>query len=160
MQGKLTAAFQQQVKELMVDTPLLQRLGLQRNDLHGAAKAADAALQSGNLEQAFKSYAHLVMLDPTNADFHAGLAEVALDLGHFAMALQSASVVVATRPTAPEGYFLSARACIGMDEPTLALEDLAETERWAVKAGKPAYTAAAQKLRVMVDSTLSKAAAR
>jgi hypothetical protein len=66
------------------------------------------------------------------------------------MALQSASVVVATRPTAPEGYFLSARACLGMEEPALALEDLAETERWAIKAGKPVYVAAAQKLRVLL----------
>lgn len=159
MQGTLTAAFQKQIMETLVETPLYKRLGLQRNDLAGAARAADSALHGGNAEEAFRGFAHLVMLDPTNADYHAGLAEAALDLGNFDMALQSASVVVATRPTAPEGYFLSARACIGMEEPALALEDLAETERWAVKAGKPVYAAAAQKLRVLVGGTLGGATA-
>lgn len=151
MQGSLTATFQQEIKAALVDTPFHERLGLRREDLHGAALAADAAARSGNLDEAFRSFAHLVMLDPTNPDYHAGLAEVSLDLGNFAMALQSASVMVAARPTAPEGYFLSARACIGLEEPALALEDLAETERWAAQAGKSAYAAAAQRLRALLD---------
>lgn len=159
MPGSLTAQFQAEIKQALIDTPLFERLRLKRDDLHGAVRSAEASVQSGNLEAAFKSYAYLVMLDPTNADHHCGLAEVALDLGRFEMALQSASVVVAMRPASPEGYFLSARACIGMEEPALAREDLDETERWAAKSGKTAYAAAAHRLRLLVDATLARTAA-
>ena len=159
MPGSYTAEFQGEIKNALIDAPFGQRLGLSRNDLHGAVRSAEAAVQAGNLDEAFRNYAYLVMLDPTNAHYHCGLAEVALDTGRFEMALQSASVVVATRPSEPEGYFLSARACIGMAEPALGLDDLAETERWAAKAGKPAYYAAAQRLRVLVDGAPGRASA-
>ena len=151
MQGEKLGALQKQIMAEVVETPLMQRLGLRDGDLHGAAVAATLALRSGDLQKALKDFAYLVVLDPTNADFHAGLAEAALSLDEFFIALQSASVVVAAKPTSPDGYFLSARACLGMGEMGLALEDLAETERWAQKAGKPAITDAVQKLKAIIQ---------
>ena len=152
MQGKMVAAFQQRVRAEVVDKPLIERLGLKAGDLDGAAHGAFVAMQAGDLESAFKGFANLVLVDPTNAGYHAGLAEVALELGHHALALQSASVIVATRGAEPEGYFLSARACLGLGEPALALEDLTQTEAMARRSGKPAYAAAAQKLRALIGS--------
>lgn len=150
MKGEHIVALQQRVKAEIVETPLIQRLGLKDGDLYGAALAATNALQAGEVERALNSFAHLLLLDPTNPEFHAGFAEAALAMNEHAMALQSASVVVASRPNSPDGYFLSARACIGLGEPALALEDLAETEIWAQKAGKPGLVEAARKLRALI----------
>ncbi len=153
MTGSMTvAAFQKRIRDEIVEKPLIERLGLKPGDLNGAANGAFAAMQAGDHASAFQGFAHLVMVDPTNADFHAGLAEAALELGHHALALQSASVIVATRGGEPEGYFLSARACLGLGEPALALEDLAQTEAMAQRAGKPAYAAAAQRMRSLIGA--------
>lgn len=150
MQGERLVALQKQILAEVVETPLMQRLGLKDGDLHGAAVAATFALQTGDFQKALKDFAYLVVLDPINPDFHAGLAEAALGLEEFSIALQSASVVVASKPTSPDGYFLSARACLGMGEFALALEDVAESERWAQTAGKPAILDAVQKLKAVI----------
>lgn len=150
MQSKLTAALRADVKAELVDKSLAGRLGLAEADLYGAVQAAAEALQAGDLDRAFRGFAYLVVLDPTNPTYHIGLANVALGLEQFAIALQSASVVVASRPRSAEGYHLSARACLGMGEPALALEDLAEVERLAQEAGQAEWAVAAQKLRVLV----------
>lgn len=150
--GKLTAELTEQVRQQLVAVPLRDRLGLQDGDLFGAASAATEALRAGDLEAALKGFAHLVILDPMNADFHAGLAEAALALGHNELALQSASVIVAQRPASGEGYFLSARACFGLGETALALEDLLAAEAMARKSGQSAHVVAAQRMRAVVEA--------
>lgn len=150
MQGERLVALQKQILAEVVETPLMHRLGLKDGDLHGAAVAATSALHSGDFQKAIKDFAYLVVLDPINPDFHAGLAEAALSLEEFTIALQSASVVVASKPTSPDGYFLSARACLGMGEFALALDDIAETERLAQTAGKSAILEATQKLKTVI----------
>ncbi len=144
------AALQAEVMELLVERPVVEKLGLKREDLYGAALASAEALQAGDHERAFNGFCHLVMLDPMNPAYHHGLAEVALELGHYPLALQSASVIVASTPRRPEGYFLSARACLGLGEPELALEDLGQVETLGREVGQPALVAAAQKLRVLI----------
>ena len=74
----------------------------------------------------------------------------------YELALQSASVVVATRPDAPDGYYLSARACMGLGEHGLALEDLADVERHATKPAQQAFLASAQKLRLAINGLRQK----
>lgn len=151
MSANLTRALQDQIKGDYLDNPPVRRLGLEPGDLYGAASAATAALQAGDRDTAFRLFAHLVLLDPANADFHAGLAEAALAMEGYELALQSASVVVATRPDAPDGYFLSARACMGLGEHDLALEDLADVERHATKPAQQPFVAAAQKMRLAIN---------
>lgn len=150
MQGEHLAALQKQIMADLVETPLMHRLGLKDGDLYGAAVAATQALHAGDFQKALKDFAYLVILDPTNGDFHAGLAEAAIGIDEFDIALQSASVVVASKPASPDGYYLSARACMGMGEIGLALEDLDEAERHAQAAGRPAILEAAQKLKVIL----------
>jgi predicted Zn-dependent protease len=155
MSANIFKDLQDQIKGDYLDNPPVKRLGLQPGDLYGAANAATAALHSGDRDTAFRAFAHLVLLDPANADFHAGLAEAALAMEGYELALQSASVVVASRPDAPDGYYLSARACLGMGEHGLALEDLAEVERHATKPGQQSFLAAAQKMRVAISGSRS-----
>ncbi|PLL11180.1 hypothetical protein C0V75_18035 [Tabrizicola sp. TH137] len=150
MKGEHFIALQRQILAEVVEQPLMQRMGLKDGDLYGAAVAATASLRSGDFDKALNAFAHLLLLDPVNPDFHAGLAEAALGVNDYAIALQSASVVVAANPSAPDGYFLSARACIGLKEPALALEDLAEAERLALKSGAAAIIDATRKLRALI----------
>lgn len=150
MSASLIKDLQTQIKGDYLDNPPVQRLGLEPGDLFGAASAATAALHAGDKDTAFRSFAYLVLIDPANPDYHAGLAEAALAMEGYELALQSASIVVASRPASPDGYYLSARACIGLGEYGLALEDLAEMERHATGQGQQGFLAAAQRMRVAI----------
>ncbi len=123
-----------------------EALGLQPNDLRLGLDVAKNQLERGRPAEALKSYAMLVLCEPTNVDFQVGLANCALRLEEFHLALQAASAVVAMRPRDPRGYLLSGRACIGLSAPAEAREDLTDALAFAKAAGDATLAAEAERL--------------
>lgn len=121
-------------------------LGLQPNDLRLGLDIAKSQLERGRPAEALKSYAMLVLCEPTNVDFQVGLANCALRIEEYHLALQAASAVVALRPRDPRGYLLSGRACIGLSAPAEAREDLTDAVTFAKAAGDDALAAEAERL--------------
>lgn len=138
------------VRELLMEPTLAQRLGLQPTDLNGAAQQARTDLMAGRSGEAMGKFARLILIDPTNVALHIGLAEAALAERHPELAMQSAATVIVDRPDSPEGYLLSARACMAMGETDAALEDLADAERFATQRGDAAAQAMVRRLRAFL----------
>lgn len=138
------------VRDLLFDPPLAQRLGLQPGDLNGAAQQACTDLMAGRAEQALGKFARLILIDPTDTSLHIGLAEAALAAGQPELAVQSAAAVIVDRPDAPEGYLLSARACLTLGEYGPAAEDLADAERFAADRGDAATLAQVRRFKALL----------
>ncbi|MEM7693071.1 MAG: hypothetical protein AAF318_01360 [Pseudomonadota bacterium] len=113
---------------------LRQTLGLQRQDLVAIAKMAQKAQREGDTALAFRAHALLVLVDPQAVAHQVGLAESALAAKNPSAALQAASAIVATAPENPEGYLMSARACLDLGLVEEAKEDLADALRFAKRA--------------------------
>lgn len=107
-----------------IEETIRVRLGLESIDLRIGLDVARAQLQKGNVNEAFRTYATLVLCDPFDPELQVGVANCALHIQEYALALQAASAVVALVPSDPRGYCLSAKACIGLGQPQEAHEDL------------------------------------
>ena len=142
--------FSRMVRDMLMDPPLAQRLGLQSGDLNGAARQACADLMAGRADVALDKFVRLILIDPTSTPLHLGLAEAALAAGQAELAVQSAAAVIVDRPDAPEGYLLSARACLAMGEYGPAAEDLADAEQHADRRGDTAALAQVRRLKAML----------
>jgi len=140
----------QMVRKLLVEPTLADRLGLQRGDLDGAARGARADLMAGRSGEAMGKFARLVLIDPTNAAFHIGLAEASLAEGHGELAMQAAATVIVDRPDHPDGYLLSARAALALGDLAAAAEDLADADRFAQARGDSGALAAVRRLRAVL----------
>lgn len=138
------------VRELLMDPPLAQRLGLKPGDLNSVARQASADLAAGRSADALGKFARLILIDPTSTPLHVGLAEAALAEGQAELAMQSAAAVIVDRPDAPEGYLLSARASLAMGENGAAAEDLDDAERFATARSDAGALALVRRLRVVL----------
>ncbi len=112
-------------------------IGLTRDDLQVGLDVAKSHLRRGALADALKVYAAMVLCWPNEVDLQIGLANCALQLEEFHLALQAASVAVALAPRHPRGYYLSGRACLGLGLAAEAVEDLED----AVSFGREARDA-------------------
>lgn len=110
-------------------------MGLEVEHLLPGLALAAKMLKQGDEEGALRTYATLVLCEPTEPRFQIGLAACALKIGLHAVALQAASAVIAFIPESPEGYHLSAHACVGLGEFDFAIEDFTEALRIARDAG-------------------------
>jgi hypothetical protein len=117
---------------------LRKELGLEAIDLKAGLAIAKNHLSRGATVEAMRTYVALVLCEPMNVDFQVGLANCALLIEEYPLALQAASAVVALAPRDPRGYLLSGRACLGMGQLAEAAEDL----RDAVEHGRNARDAA------------------
>jgi Flp pilus assembly protein TadD len=113
---------------------LRKELGLQTIDLMAGLEVAKNHLKRGDIPQAMRIYATLVLCEPANVDFQVGLANCALLAEENHLALQAASAVVALAPSDPRGYFLSGRACLGLGSFAEATEDLTDAVEFGRKA--------------------------
>ncbi len=109
-------------------------LGLTSEDLQLGLALARQRLMRGAKPEALRLYVALVLCEPMNAEFQSGLANCALELGDYHLALQAASVVIALEPSNCRGYFFSGRACLALGYRDEAKEDLSD----AVEFGRAA----------------------
>lgn len=117
---------------------LRKELGLESIDLMAGLDIARNHLKRGATPEAMRIYATLVLCEPANIEFQAGLANCALVMGEYHLALQAASALIALAPTDPRGFFFSGRACMGLGHYPEAVEDLGD----AVQLGRKAMNAA------------------
>src|SRR5262249_28810721 len=103
-------------------------------DLQPGLDIAKNHLQRGAFAEAMKMYVALVLCEPMNSDFQVGLANCALQMQEFHLALQAASAIVALAPSDPRGYFLSGRACFGLGHFAEAKEDFTDAIEFGRKS--------------------------
>jgi predicted Zn-dependent protease len=83
-------------------------------------------LAAGDVASAFREFGMLVLLAPMSVQYQLGLAQAALRAGSPELAMQAAAVIIGLAPDRPEGFLLSGQACLAMEEPALAREDLGD----------------------------------
>lgn len=118
--------------------PLRALLALEVEHLLPGLDIAETKLRQGDTQGAMRTYATLVLCDPGEPRFQAGLAACALELGIHAVALRAASALIAVEPAGARGYHLSAHAYAGLADYDSAADDFAEARRLADRAGEPA----------------------
>lgn len=127
-------------------TSIRELMGLEVEHLIPGLAIAAKMLRQGDNEGALRTYATLVLCEPTEPRFQIGLAACALKIGQYAVALQAASAVIAFTPDQPEGYHLSAHACIGLGEYDSAIEDFTEALRLAEAANNTVIAGDSQRM--------------
>jgi Flp pilus assembly protein TadD len=115
-----------EAQRLIAQGAIRKALGLEPVDLRLGLDVARNQLQKGAVGEAFRTYATLVVCDPSDPELQVGLANCALHVGENNLALQAASAVVALAPSDPRGYFFSGRACMALGHFAEAKEDLTE----------------------------------
>lgn len=108
---------------------LREQLGLDVDHLLPGLDIATARLRRRDGEDALRICAALVLCDPSEPRFHAGLATCALEIGVHAVALRAASAVIALTPASPLGYHLSGHAYAGLQDYDNAIADFTEALR-------------------------------
>ncbi|WP_181705334.1 hypothetical protein [Chthonobacter rhizosphaerae] len=137
--------------DAIVDGGFGKMLGLEHAHLMIGLEIAIGLRMRGALAEALRMHATLVLAAPTDVELQIGLAECALMVEAYEIALQAASVVVAVAPSDPRGYLLSGRACLGLDALEEAREDLADAVRFASAAGRADILAEARRLSARFD---------
>jgi tetratricopeptide (TPR) repeat protein len=130
-------AVPENMQELLrdyVSNGLFKELDIKRSDLRGLLNVAKRKLQEGNHFEAFQIYCGLVTIDPGNPKYHLGLANCAVIIEHYDLALYGAALVVAMRPQFPLGYLLCGQACLGLGSVSEAREYLETAMRLAEEA--------------------------
>ena len=115
-----------EIQRRLVDEPIIERLGLTEAHFAPVYTRAMERMESGDTGAAFRDMAHLVLIAPTSVQFQLGLAQVALRVDLPEVAMQAAAAIIALAPDRPEGFLLSGQACLAMQEPDLAREDLTD----------------------------------
>jgi Flp pilus assembly protein TadD len=121
-------------------------LGLDAEDLRLGLTVARNQLLRGAKQEALRTYVALVLCEPMNGDFQAGLANCAAQLGEHHLTLQAASALIALQPRDPRGYYLSGRACLALGHRAEAKEDLTDALSFARAAKEGEIAQEAEKL--------------
>ena len=105
-------------------------LGLRKEDLRAGLDVAKKQLMRGASREALRTYGFLVMCDPGDPDFQFGLANCALHVGEFYIALQAASAMIALHPEHARAYYVSGRALLAIGREDEAVEDLRKAKEF------------------------------
>jgi Flp pilus assembly protein TadD len=135
-----------EAQRLIAQGAIRKALGLEPIDLRLGLDVARLQLQKGAVNDAFRTYATLVVCDPSDPELQVGLANCALHAGENNLALQAASAVVALVPSDPRGYLFSGRACLELGHMTEAKEDLTKAMELARSAKNALIFGEARKL--------------
>lgn len=123
-----------------------RQLGLEPDDLRVGLDIAKNLLDRGAPDRAMRIYAALVLVEPKVLDYQVGLANCAIELGEYYVAIQAAAAAIVLDRTDPRGYFISGRACLAIGEYKEAGEDLTDARDLAVKRGDRMVAAEAERL--------------
>lgn len=141
--------------DLRMQGALAQELGLGEKELGLALAVANVKLKSGNPEKALSMYAMLVLCKPTDVEYQCGLANCALQMHEYELALQAASAIVGLSPADCRGYYFSGAACLGLGHLDEAREDIADALSFAENSAHPDIHDASRKLDVYLNTTLA-----
>lgn len=138
----------------LVETTLLKKLGLQTGDMRGIVVRANSKLSQGDAVGAFADFAALVLMDPTAVEYQIGLSEAATQSNQAALGMQAAAIVITEMPDDPEGYYLSGKAALAMDEKEIAAVDLRDAiDRCKDKSEKTALLKSARQLLSLAEAS-------
>jgi Flp pilus assembly protein TadD len=140
------AAQDDETVRLLVGGELGRQLGLTGDQLRIGLTLARNELARGASEDAFRTYAGLVLCEPANPDFQLGLANCASLIGAHHLAIQAASAVIALSPSNPRGFLICGRSCLAIGALDEAREDLADALRLAQAGGDDVAAAEARRL--------------
>lgn len=146
-----TGAISGDAVHALLTGALGRSLGFSPLDLAAGLELAKSQGQRGAHMEALRTYATLVLCDPSHIDCQVGLANCALELAENHVALQAASAIVALAPSDPRGYYLSGRACFAIGAFSEALEDLADARTFARKARDSRIAEAADQLTRTIE---------
>ncbi|KZL06633.1 tetratricopeptide repeat protein [Pseudovibrio sp. Ad26] len=121
-------------------------LGLMKDDINPGLVMAKGLMDTGRTEKALEIYTGLVLLEPINVDVQLGLANCAVQLQQYTLAVQAASAAMVLDPTNPRPYYFSGVACLALGHITEAREDLEDTLKYAKDRKDAEIHQAAQKL--------------
>ncbi|WP_341367299.1 hypothetical protein [Yoonia sp. BS5-3] len=140
---------------LLLDGAFAKELGLGTRELDTALAAANAKLQAGNHDKALSMYAMLVLCRPQNVNYQCALANCALKMQEYEMALQAASAAVALDPRDCRGYYLSGAACFGLGHLDEAREDIADALSFAEGSPHRDVLEASRRLDMQLNASLT-----
>jgi len=140
---------------LLMNGALAKELGIGEPERNLALAMANTKLTAGKAEKAFPDYAMLVLCRPWDVDLQCGLANCALQLKEYDVALQAASSIIALDPTDCRGYYFSAAACLGLGYNDEAKEDISDALRFAESSPHRAFYDASQKLNAYLTTSLA-----
>lgn len=118
-------------------------------------EVSDSLVARGNPVDALKMRAAMVLACPRDRTALSALCESLLSFSLGEEALRCASAMTALDPADPEGYIMSARACILIGAIAEAREDIGSALSLAEKAGSGRARMEALHLQQSLDATLS-----
>lgn len=146
---------QQHLGHLLINGALAKELGIGDPERNLALAMANAKLTAGKAEKALPDYAMLVLCRPFDVDLQCGLANCALQLREYDVALQAASSIIALAPHDCRGYYFSSAACLGLGHITEAKEDIADALRLADSTPHRDYYDACHKLNAFLTTNVT-----
>lgn len=139
----------------LLEAEIGRSLGLEPDDLRAGLDVAKNLIERGAPDRAMRIYAALVIVEPKVVDYQIGLANCAIEMGEYYLAIQAASAAIVLDPRNPRPYFLSGRACMAVGELPEAVEDLSDAKRLAEAAGEAEIAAEADRLIVSLTARSS-----
>jgi Flp pilus assembly protein TadD len=135
----------------LMEKEIGRTLGLGPDDLRAGLDIARNLLDRGAPAKAMRIYAALVIVEPKVADYQIGLANCAIELSEYYVAVQAAAAAILLEPENPRAYFLSGRACLALGEYKEAREDLSDALALASRAGDSLVVREAERLLRSLD---------
>ncbi len=139
--------------DLILEGALGKELGLGDRELGLALAVANMKLKSGNAEKALSMYAILVLCKPLDVEYQCGLANCAVQMQEYEMALQAASAIIGLAPRDCRGYYFSGAACLGLGKISEAREDVSDAMKFAENTADRAFLEASQKLNALLNAS-------
>lgn len=140
------------VLQQLIEGGLRKSLGLSREHLRLGLDLAKTHLQRGRNAEAFRTYATMVLCDPSDPELQIGLANCALLVGENNLALQAASAAIILQPTDCRGFFLSGKACFALGLKEESKEDLTRALELSKDARNATVSAGAKKYLAIIEN--------
>ncbi len=140
------------VTDFLVNGGIAKALDFGDAELSLVLAMANANLAAGKLDIALSNYAMLVVFRPLDVELQCGLANCAVQLQEFDMALEAATSIIALAPNDCRGYYFSALACFALGHKSEAKEDIVDALRLAEISPHREFYDACTKLHAYLSS--------
>lgn len=137
--------------EQFVGGAIRKSLGLSRDDVRLGLDLARSQLQRGRHAEAFRTYATMIILDPSDPELQIGFANCALAMKENSLALQAASAAIVLQPDDCRGYFLSGKACLALGLKEESKEDFTQALQLSAATNNKLVLNGAQKYLAIIE---------
>lgn len=141
-----------EVLQQLIEGGLRKSLGLSREHLRLGLDLAKTQMQRGRNQEAFRTYATMVLCDPSDPELQIGLANCALLVGENNLALQAASAAIILQPNDCRGFFLSGKACLALGLREESKEDLTRALELSKGTNNTTVSTGAKKYLTMIEA--------